>query len=171
MDRSEWFPGARERAGAVHFAGEPVGGPRAREYFGSAMQAAVAGEFGHVQLVNPASAQLVVLIQSYRNIEGGNPVYRCGRAGVELTTLIGRGVDAIGLRVGSTAVLRSQTNASLLVSRGLAWLAAATTFGDNLNGNYLVLMPGDDATFADETANQLMGVSLRWREVPVSQWR
>lgn len=168
---SEFFPAARERGGVPPVALDPFDRSYGVQYVGSQMQAAVAGEFGHVQLFNPANVQKVVIVEQVRNLEGGNPIYRVARAGVQLTTLGNPGVDAISLRPGSVAQLRAQSSASFLVPPGMGWLASANTTGDMINGRFLVLMPGDDCTVADQTANQLMGLSFRWREVPLEQWR
>lgn len=134
-------------------------------FHGGAQQAAVAAEYGHVQLINPAgSSKRVVVVGALWSV-AGNGVLRFREYDTALTTDTGQARNLLRGGGAATAQVRTASNAAELGT--LAWAIRTTTgaIGITPSGWYLELGAGQGVLFNHDTVNIALQAMFTWLEL------
>lgn len=140
-------------------------------FWGYAQQAAVAGQFAHVQFFNPANSGVVATLESAVVETGAAGLWQFGRRDTAITTAAYTVIPCDGRRelpggANLPCVLqpRQQSNAtSLITVIGFQSNSLAAT-PQPYYGLDLVITPGRGIVFQGLAANNRLTVSAHWRE-------
>jgi hypothetical protein len=135
-----------------------------RAFANRVTQPAVAGEFSHIQLLNPVGSGKVALVRLIDIFPGGTtPVYY-GHYNTALTTDGGAGTNLNNGAAAAACHMRNTTNAALLGT--LFWRGdLLANVRNNPFGEWIAqLDAGEGIVVAAGTVNQVLTVSAEWVE-------
>lgn len=126
---------------------------------------AVAAEFAHVQLFNPAASGVTLLVRRITVRVGTTAATYVNLYSVELTTLVGAGYN---LQVGAAAglgVTRTQSNAVQL-GNTVRDVYVTTTEDRTVQEDYFCELPANTGILVNhEAQNSLIVACFEWEEV------
>ena len=130
-------------------------------------QASVGGQYGHVQILNPAATGVNVIVYSIlagKTTAGAILVHRYDTA---LATLIGQGVNLLAGGAAGLAAVRSGSNAAQLGTQMVEATSAAMAFVPIMPGWSVQLGPTQGIVVLTDIVNERVTATFEWIELPV----